>query len=202
MGGALSQARRRRWNIVTPMASFGHVAIGMAAGRAFLGRDAEKKKVFKAMAAFSALSLWPDLDYIGFVAGIPYEAPLGHRGATHSLIVALAVGAIAFLLAKRWGYPPLKLAIIVTLVGMSHGIADSMTFGGGLGCALFWPLGSERIWMPGPEEGAGGLRFIPVAPLGLGMLSKRGAVTVFAELFIFSPFLLYATFPSRKKKTA
>jgi inner membrane protein len=174
----------------------------MAAGRALVGRDAEKKKTVKAMLAFAALSLWPDADYLGMIAGIPYEHPLGHRGASHSLFVAVAVGAISFLLAKRWGYPPLKLALLTTAVGMSHGLFDAMTFGGGLGCALFWPLDAERYWMPGPEEGAGGLRFIPIAPLGLHMLSQRGFLTVLIEIFIFSPFLLYATFPKRGAKKA
>lgn len=182
------------------MASFGHIAVGMAAGRAFVGRGAERRKTLKAMAAFSALSLWPDADYLGMLLGIPYEHALGHRGASHSILLGLAVGGIVYLLAKRWGFPPVKTAVISTLVAVSHGIFDAMTFGGGLGCALFWPIDAARYWMPGPEEGAGGLRFIPVAPLGLYMLSLRGFLTVLVEIVIFSPFVLYATFPGRGAK--
>jgi membrane-bound metal-dependent hydrolase YbcI (DUF457 family) len=47
------------------------------------------------MLAFSALSLAPDLDVIAFRFGIPYSAPFGHRGAAHSILVAL-VGARMF----------------------------------------------------------------------------------------------------------
>jgi inner membrane protein len=179
------------------MASFGHIAIGMAAGRAFAGRGAEKKPLLKAMAAFCLLSLWPDFDYLGMLLGIPYEHALGHRGATHSLVVALAVGGVAWLLAKRWGLPPLKTALLTAGVGLSHPLFDAMTFGGGLGCALWWPLTAERFFMPGPEPGP--LRFILVAPLGLGMLTPRGLITVVLEFVIFAPFLIYATLPARRK---
>jgi inner membrane protein len=38
------------------------------------------------------LAVLPDLDVLGFHAGIPYEHPLGHRGLSHSLLFALVVG--------------------------------------------------------------------------------------------------------------
>lgn len=179
------------------MASFGHVAVGMAAGRAFCRPGASKKQLLKAMGIFSLLSLWPDADYLGMVLGIPYEHPLGHRGASHSVLLALPLGAIAWALAKRFGLPPVRTAILSFLVASSHGLLDAMTFGGGLGCALWWPASVERFWMPGPEPGP--LRFIPVAPLGLAMLTERGFITLLVELVLFSPFLFYATLPRRKR---
>jgi inner membrane protein len=51
------------------------------------------------MAWWSALSLLPDADVVGFSLGLEYGDPWGHRGATHSLAFALAVAAIVGLAA-------------------------------------------------------------------------------------------------------
>ena len=50
-------------------------------------------------------SVLPDVDALGYWAGIPYDAPLGHRGFTHSLVFAalVAVGCAAF--ARRLASP-------------------------------------------------------------------------------------------------
>jgi len=42
-----------------------------------------------------AASILPDIDALGFMAGIPYGHPLGHRGFTHSIVFALLAGAAA-----------------------------------------------------------------------------------------------------------
>jgi inner membrane protein len=182
------------------MASFGHLAVGLAAGRALYGRGAPRAPLLKAMGAFCLLSLWPDADFAGMLLGIPYEHPLGHRGATHSLLLAAPLGLVAWALARRLGLPPVRTAVLSVLVSASHGLLDAMTFGGGLGCALWWPASVERLWMPGPEPGP--LRFIPVAPLGAGMLTERGLVTVLVELVLFFPFVLYATLPKRRARAS
>jgi inner membrane protein len=79
-------------------------------------------------------------------------------------------------------------------VAVSHGLLDTLTFGGGLGCALLWPFSEERYWAP--------LRFIPIAPIGHHMFSARGALVVAAEVLIFAPFWLYATWPRRQPAQA
>jgi inner membrane protein len=86
-------------------------------------------------------------------------------------------------------WPPLKTALFAAAVGASHGLIDTMTFGGGLGCELLWPFATARFWAP--------LRFIPIAPIGLAMFSARGLLVVAAELVLFAPFWLYATWPRR-----
>lgn len=53
--------------------------------------------------ALSALALLPDLDVIGFSPGVPYGAPWGHRGASHSLAAVLLVGALFGLATMRPG---------------------------------------------------------------------------------------------------
>src|SRR5881392_2460095 len=120
------------------MASIGHVAVGLAAARRV--RSAEAR--LPASVFWSALSLFPDIDVIGFLRGVPYGAPWGHRGATHSLAFAVAGGILIGLgarvsgLAARWfKRPPLQVALLATLVLASHGLLDSLT-DGGLGAAL------------------------------------------------------------------
>ena len=72
----------------------------MAAGRLWTGlgqhqRTENFNALLRSMVAFSALSLAPDLDVIAFRFGIPYAAPFGHRGAAHSIFVALVLASIA-----------------------------------------------------------------------------------------------------------
>ncbi|RYZ38638.1 MAG: metal-dependent hydrolase [Myxococcaceae bacterium] len=171
------------------MASIGHVAIGIAAARAWVGNDASRGRLVRAMLAFSALSLLPDADVIAFAFGIPYEAPWGHRGASHSFVFALWLTAVIVAIARRAGAPPLRTFVCVALVALSHGLLDTLT-DGGLGCALLWPFSNARLFAP--------LTPIPVAPIGLYMFSGRGLYVVMVELLLFAPFFLYATFPRKK----
>ena len=71
------------------MASVGHIAVGMAAARAYRGAG---PPLWSSMTQWSALSLLPDADVVGFALGVQYGDPWGHRGATHSL--ALTNGSI------------------------------------------------------------------------------------------------------------
>ena len=160
----------------------------MAAGRAY-GR--EGRRALKGMIVLSVISVLPDIDVAGFSFGVPYEAPWGHRGATHSLTMALILGCAAFLASRALKLPPLKSALFVTAVAASHGLLDTLTVGGGLGCELLWPFSPRRFWGP--------WRFIPVAPIGQDMFSARGAIVVAAELVLFAPFWIYATFPRRRR---
>ena len=173
------------------MASIGHVAVGMASGRAY---SDDPRTMRRAMVVFSAISLWPDLDYIGFVMGIPYGDSLGHRGFTHSILLAGFVGLVAWVFAQRKGLPPRRTAFFAALVAVSHPLLDTMTFGGGYGCALLWPLSDTRFWSP--------VRIIPVAPLGLRLLSPRGLMVMGTELLLFAPFFLFALIPRKKPKAS
>lgn len=171
------------------MASLGHVAVGMAAGR-FFTNDAENPKAWRRAAFwFSVLSLWPDADAIGFLFGVKYSDQLGHRGATHSVVVALALGAASYFYAKKQGWRPGRTAAIATVVAASHGLLDTLTFGGGLGCALLWPFSAARFWAP--------WRPIPISPIGLSILSPYGLYVMLVELVMFAPFWIYAIFPRR-----
>lgn len=166
------------------MASLGHVAIGMAAGRAYGRRG---RAAIVAMAVFSAISLLPDLDVVAFALDIPYAHAFGHRGASHSLAAALALGVLALA-------PPsesrLRTGVFVALVAASHSVLDALT-DGGLGVALLWPLTSERYFAPWQP--------IPVAPIGAGMLSARGLYVIAIEAVVFAPLFVFALWPRRER---
>lgn len=166
------------------MASLGHVAIGMAAGRAYGRRG--RGAIF-AMIVFSAISLLPDLDVLAFALDIPYAHAFGHRGASHSLAAALALGVLALA-------PPserrLRTALFVALVAASHSLLDALT-DGGLGVALLWPFSGARFFAPWQP--------IPVAPLGTNMLSARGLYVIAVEAVLFAPLFLFALWPRRRR---
>jgi inner membrane protein len=67
-----------------------------------------------------------------------------------------------------------------------------LTTGGG-GIAFAWPFTEERFFAP--------VRPLPVAPLGLHMLSLRGLYVLAVEAFWFLPCFVYALWPRRKTFT-
>lgn len=170
------------------MASIGHIAVGLAAGRAF--SPADRRAARRAALVFSLVSIWPDFDAVGFLVGIRYRDPWGHRGATHSLLMALLVTLLGYLLARSRGLPPLRTALFTAVVAASHALLDTLTYGGGLGCALLWPLSNHRYWAP--------WRFIPISPIGLGLLSPYGVRVLLTEIVLFAPLWLYALWPRRR----
>src|SRR5688572_9983511 len=106
------------------MASLGHVAVGIAAGRLF-GAD-KPRQLAAVMLGFSALSLLPDLDAVGFTLGDAYADPWGHRGATHSLVFAAAAGLAAGLLVWAWGGASSRRAAgYAAAVVASHPLLDA-----------------------------------------------------------------------------
>jgi inner membrane protein len=172
------------------MASIGHVAIGLAARRFHDRGEVSPWAAVSGAVLWCGLALLPDADVIAFSLGIPYHAPWGHRGATHSLAFAVAAGVLAAL-AARWGrWPVLRTGLLVTAVVASHGIADAFT-DGGLGSALLWPFSDQRYFAP--------VTPIPVAPIGLGFLSMRGLRVAAVELLLFAPFFAYALWPRRPR---
>jgi inner membrane protein len=167
------------------MASIGHVAVGLAGARIYGGARGTDAQV---MLLLSAASLAPDLDVIGMRLGVPYGAPWGHRGATHSLAMAIATAAaLAFLLRRThpwWPFAPIVMAVLA-----SHGLLDALT-DGGKGVALLWPWTDHRFFFP--------WRPIPVAPIGARILSERGLRVMAWEAMAFTPAWLFAFWPRRR----
>jgi inner membrane protein len=173
------------------MPSFGHVAVGLAVARGV--RAPERVHPLAWAAGLVAIADAPDLDVIAFRLGIPYGAPWGHRGAGHSLAIALLATLALALLARAARLPAGRVAAAAGLALVSHGLLDMFT-DGGLGIAVLWPFTDHRFFAP--------WRPIPVAPIGLGVLSARGLAVILREALLFSPLLAYTLWPRRRPAPA
>jgi inner membrane protein len=158
-----------------------HPAVPLALGLG-LGRDVISTRLLLAGIIVADL---PDLDVIAFRFGIPYGAPFGHRGFTHSLTFAAFVAAIGALAARGLNTTPLTAFVFLFVATASHGLLDCVT-NGGMGIALFWPFSSERYFAP--------YQWIEVAPIGVGpFFSRRGLSVLVSELlFVWVPCAILA----------
>src|SRR5262245_15182357 len=136
----------------------------MAAARLYRRKHLTSWSPVTIAVIWAALSLVPDADAYGFAMGVPYGAPWGHRGATHSLMFAAGMAVLVGLVAKAAKVPAARAMVIAAVVVASHGLLDALT-DGGLGCALLWPFTNERFFAP--------WRPLPVAPIGRGLLSME-----------------------------
>lgn len=163
---------------------FTHPAIPLAV-RAWTGGSVTPRR----LALVAALcSVVPDIDSLGFFAGVPYESLFGHRGFTHSLAFALLLASCAmpiarWLHARRWW-----VFALVFLSTISHGVLDALT-DDGLGIAFLSPFSNRRFFFP--------WRPIPTSPIGIGgFFSPDGMRVLGSEiLFIWLPCLLVAAAP-------
>lgn len=125
--------------------------------------------------AGAACSVIPDLDVIGFRFGVGYSDMLGHRGLTHSILFAAALGALlGFTLFRNAAGGNWLIFLFLFLSTLSHALLDMLT-NGGLGVALFAPFSNERYFFP--------WRPIEVSPIGLAsFLSDWGVRVILSEL--------------------
>jgi inner membrane protein len=146
---------------------FTHAVVPIAAGLT-LGRGRISLPI---MAAGVMLAILPDADVVGFKLGIDYADQLGHRGASHALLVAAAIAGLvtALFRPKQWTL----IFAFLFLAMASHGLLDALT-SGGLGPALFWPVDAGRYFAPYTP--------IRVSPIGMGFFSARGVETLLSEL--------------------
>lgn len=147
-----------------------------------LGHDVISKRL---LAVGIVAAVIPDLDVLAFRLGVPYAADFGHRGFSHSLLLALIVALIVASLAKSL-HSTFQRSFWFLFVAMaSHGILDAFT-NGGLGIALLWPFSGERFFAP--------FQPIEVAPLGLSrFLSLRGVAVLWSEvLWVWLPLFAIA----------
>ena len=157
---------------------FTHAIVPLAAGLA-LGKDRIPLPV---IVAGMALAVLPDADVVGFKFGIEYADQLGHRGASHSMLVAATVAALLTALFRPTNWPPIFAFLFVSMA--SHGLLDTLT-DGGLGAAIFWPFDDTRIFAP--------VTPIRVSPIGMGFFSARGVETLLSEfLWVWLPVGLLA----------
>ena len=147
-----------------------HAAVPLALGLGLGSRLLPPRLVFAGVLA----AMLPDLDVIAFRLHIPYADNFGHRGISHSLVFALAVGWLALFAAPQLRSPRWLAFSFISLATASHGLLDMFT-NGGLGVALWWPWSAERLFAPWPV--------IEVSPLTLQrLLSPRGLAVLLSEL--------------------
>ncbi len=147
------------------------------------------------LAAGVIAAMLPDADVLAFALHIPYADAFGHRGASHSLLFALVVAALATLLlsfgsrrpwsavlcqprlasttARSTAASTAQAAAFVFVCAASHPLLDAMT-SGGLGVALAWPWSEHRFFAP--------WRPIRVSPFAPQFFSARGLATLLSEL--------------------
>ncbi len=137
-----------------------------------------------AVAAGALLTVLPDADAVGFWMGVPYGAPLGHRGLSHSLAFAALLAAIGLALLRFRDRRVRVLPVFVFLFvcAASHGILDGLT-NGGLGVAYFAPFSNARYFFP--------WRPIDVSPISVSGFFTRRAIPILATeaLWIWLPCL-------------
>jgi inner membrane protein len=161
---------------------FTHAVVGAALGQV---SDREWRKDWHFWGLVVTCSILPDVDSIGFHAGVPYGALWGHRGMTHSLLFA-AVVAAGLAQAFRRAFPARwKLSALLFAILASHGVLDAMT-NGGLGVAFFAPFDTHRYffsWRP-----------IQVSPIGISrFFTWRGMRILSSEaLWVWCPALGFA----------
>lgn len=101
--------------------------------------------------ATAVASAAPDIDGLfKHFLGVPANSVYSHRGACHSLFVALAAGFAASFFHKQLGVRRLTAGVLVFAAMASHGILDMMT-DKGQPVAYLWPLSSVRLfadWRP------------------------------------------------------
>jgi inner membrane protein len=151
--------------------AFAHAIVGSALWPLIRTDDMPKR----AWLVGAGLAVLPDVDVIGFRFGVAYGDLLGHRGLTHSLLVAVVVGVLVAMALTR-GDPRIglrmRLATYFILAMASHGILDAMTTGG-LGVALLAPVDDTRYFFP--------WRPIAVSPIGIRPFFTARGVAVLAN---------------------
>jgi inner membrane protein len=124
-----------------------HALVPLAAALAFAKRPVPWKLL--AAAAFAAAA--PDLDGLSkHFLHLPPWSVYSHRGAAHSLFVALAAGLLAAIFHRRLEARPLTAGVVIAAAMASHGLLDMMT-DGGMPVAYLWPLSFARLfadWRP------------------------------------------------------
>lgn len=158
---------------------FGHGLVGYVTGTC----TSSKKKQLIYLCVLSAII--PDIDVLGFYLGIPYDAPLGHRGFSHSIVFAVLWTLLLLLFFKK--QRSILNGFLLCLATLSHSVLDALT-NGGRGVGFFIPFDTTRYFFP--------YRPIVVSPIGVKrFFSQWGLEVLISEFLIIGlPCLLLLLF--------
>jgi inner membrane protein len=162
------------------MSTIGHVFVGAAASRYAVPSHSGVRGVI-GWILLTGAAVVPDIDLFLLPAlGVPDSVTLGHRGATHSLVVALVVALVVSLILGALHLPLRRIVPAAILAVGSHALLDSLTPGPGV--VWLWPFSDARM----PT-----LPILPIAPID-DLFTRHGLMLLLAEAIVFSPFLAYA----------
>lgn len=149
---------------------FSHIAVPIAA------KVAAGAKIPTSMLLLGMLAaILPDFDGIPRQFGLRFEGIWDHRGFTHSIGFAIAVGMVGIGFASRWGIAWWKAWLWMFVCCFSHPLLDACTTGR-YGVPLMWPLWDVRYNSP--------WKFIAVSPVRAdAFFSARGWAVFKNELF-------------------
>lgn len=117
------------------------------------------------------MAVLPDFDVIGFRFGIEYGDDWGHRGASHSLLVAgLCAGFVSLIWQEARSAMGFAFLAFATA---SNGLLDAIT-NGGLGVGFLWPFDNARYFAA--------VTPVRVSPIGLSFFSQSGILTLWSEM--------------------
>ena len=135
----------------------------------------------------------PDADVFITSLGPHDSIVAGHRGASHSLLMAATIAIAGGLLARRYGWNGIRTMLAVMLAIGSHGLLDALGEGG-RAIPLFWPLSDHRFRAP--------WQFLPDAPRGLKFISWHGLVDAVLEFVYFLPVIMPGAVAARRRAGA
>jgi inner membrane protein len=146
--------------------TYTHAIVGI--GLAQIYRPPRRRWLYWSLAAF--LAVFPDVDVFWSAT---YGAILGHRGFTHSLIIAAWLAFLSASLTFRLFEANLwALTGVFFLAAGSHGLLDALTRGGE-SIPFFWPATGQRYGNWGP---------IPVSDLAFEIPDPRRSRALRSEL--------------------
>ncbi|MBX7240610.1 MAG: metal-dependent hydrolase [Bacteroidia bacterium] len=143
----------------------------------------------------------PDLDSLGFYAGIPYESFFGHRGFFHSFLFSVMIAScITLIIRKYTSFSGFFVLVFFSCIVASHGVLDAMTTGG-RGVALLSPFENTRFFLP--------WRVIQVSPMYISqffgewgrevLMSEMKYVWLPLSILIFLRWIAVNSFPALHK---
>mgnify|MGYP002778606727 FL=1 len=138
-----------------------HAAVPLVVGYIAGGRRIPGRLLMAGVAA----AMLPDADVaLHLFIDAPWGSPWRHRGFTHSIAFALAIGLLGAMAAGRMRARPLVAFCFLAACTASHGMLDALTAGGG-GLPFLWPVTEQRWAFP--------WRPIEVSPIGLRALTSE-----------------------------
>lgn len=150
---------------------FSHAIVGFT-----IAKLTTQPKTFARLPYIAAVcAMLPDADVLAFNFGIEYQSMWGHRGFSHSILFAVIVAVIYYLIFFRSKAQPITNSIIIFAAILSHGLIDALT-NGGLGVGFAIPFSSERYFFP--------YNPVLVSPIGARFFSHYGWQVLQSE-FIF-----------------